>query len=495
MLARQGLNPLTFEANVRDELLAQQMQEAYAQNGFAANSVTNNVIRLNEQQRVVSVSTVSFQPFMSLAKVDDAEVKAYYEQNSGEFQVSEQAKVEYVKFSSDDLLTNIEVKNEEIRNYYDSHTGEFGTPEERRAAHILITVNKSASQAEQDAAKTKAELLQQQARQDPDKFAELARKNSQDTGSAVNGGDLGFFGLGMMVKPFEDAAFALKVGEISGLVKSDFGYHIIKLLAVKPSRILPFDEVRAGIANKLREQKAADRFAELAEKFSNTVYEQSDSLKPAANLVGTKIERSGWIIKGAVAAAPWTAKMLEAIFSDQAIKDKRNTAAIEVASNTLAAARVLEYKPASVRPLNEVSETIRKKLLLRQALESAVKQGKALREQLIAGNKPALSWAAAQTVTRTRHGSLDLALVRKIFQVNTASLPQYVGEELPQAGYVLVRIEAVKEGESVNEDKVTSYQQQLRQLTGEEMFRAYLAEARQQATIKVNLPAAAPAQP
>ena len=492
LLASQGLTPLKFEARVSDELLGQQMQDAYVQNGFAAISVANNVIRLNEQQRVVSVSPVSFQSFMSQAKVDDAELKKYYEQNSNEFQVQEQAKVEYVKLSTGDFLAKVGVSKEDARKYYDEHTNDFGTPEERRAAHILVSVSATASQAEQDAAKAKAEQLLQQARQTPSGFAELARKNSQDTGSAVSGGDLGFFGRGMMVKPFEDATFALKAGEISGLVKSDFGYHIIKLLEVKPSRVLPFDEAREGIVNKLREQKAADMFAEMAEKFSNTVYEQSDSLKPAADLAGAKIERSGWLVKGAVAGEPWTPKMLEAIFSDQVVKNKRNTAAIEVAANTLVAARILEYKPAAVRSLSEVQETIRQKLLRQQALELAAKQGKATLDQLRGGSRPALSWGAAQTVTRAQHGSLDVGLVRQIFQANPAALPQYVGVELPQIGYVLARVDAVKEGDAVNDAKLARYEQQLRQLTGEEMSRAYLADARRQASIKVHLPEAVP---
>lgn len=495
VLANQNLSPLTFEASVHDDLLGQQMQDAYVQDGFAANSVVDKVIRLNEQQRMVSVSPISFQSFMPQAKVDDAAVKNYYEQNSNEFQAHEQAKVEYVKFSADDLLARVNVSDEDARKYYDEHLNEFGTPEERRAAHILIAVKGSAPQAEQDMDKAKAEQLLQQVRQDPAKFADLARKYSQDPGSAANGGDLGYFGRGAMVKPFDAAAFALKVGEISGLVKSDFGFHIIKLLAIKPSRVLPFDEARQGIVNKLRQQKADDMFAELAEKFSNTVYEQSDTLKPAAELVGAKVEQSGWLVKGAAAGEPWTAKMLQAIFNDEVVKNKRNTAAIEVVPNTLVAARILEYKPAALRPLNEVHEQIRQKLLSQQTQELAVKQGNSLLEKLQGGSNLKLSWGTAQSVTRAKHGSLDMGLVRKIFQANADKFPQYIGTELAQSGYMLVRIDAVKEGDAIDDAKRARYAQQLRQLTGEEMFRAYLADANQHAAIKVNLPETVPSQP
>ena len=495
VLANQNLSPLAFEASMQDDLLGQQMQDAYVQNGFSANSVVDNVIRLIEQQRVVSVLPIALKSFMSQAKVSEAAVKNYYGQNPNEFEAQERAKVEYVKFSADDLLAKVKVSKEDALSYYKGHQSEFGTPEERRAAHILIAVKGSAPQAEQDKAKAKAEQLLQQVRQNPARFADLARKYSQDPGSAAKGGDLGYFGRGGMVKPFNDAAFALKVGEISGLVKSDFGFHIIKLLAIKPSRVIPFDEARQSIANKLRQQKADEKFAELAEKFSNTVYEQSDTLKPAAELVGAKVERSGWLVKGAADGEPWTAKMLQAIFSDDVVKEKRNTAAIEVVPNTLVAARILEYKPAALRPLSEVHEQIRQKLLRQEAQKLAVEQGKSLLEKLQSGSKLKLSWSAAQSVTRAKHGSLDMGLVRQIFQANTAKLPQYIGTELTQSGYMLVRIDAVKEGEAINDAKRARYAQQLRQLTGEEMFSAYLADASQHAKIKINLPETVPAQP
>ncbi len=495
VLAAQNMSPRMFETRLRDELLGQEMQDAYAQNGFATNVVADNIAHLNEQQRVVRVAPVQFQQFISQAKVDEAELKKYYEQNPKEFQVQEQAKVEYAKFSADDLLAKVEVAPADAQKYYDEHSGEFGTPEERRAAHILITVSATATQAEQDAAKAKAEQVLQQVKQNPAKFAELAKQLSQDPGSAANGGDLGFFGHGQMVKPFEEATFALKPGEISGLVKSDFGYHIIKLTAIKPARVSAFGEVREAIVGKLRQQKATDIFAEMAEKFSNAAYEQSDTLKPAADLVGVKIEKSGWLNKDSVAGGLWTAKMLQAIFNDEVVKNKRNTAAVEVAANTLVAARILEYKPASVRAFDEVQEMIRQKLLREQALALAVKQGKAMLEQLQSGNMPALSWGAVQNVTRAQHGSLDAGLVRQIFQANTAKLPQFVGSDAGQNGYVLVRIDAVKEGDAVSDEKRARYMQQLRQLTGEEMSRAYLSDAKQHATIKVHLPETVPAQP
>ena len=489
VLKNQNMMPLTFEARLRDEFLGQQMQDAYVQNGFSSNSVVGHIIQLSEQQRMVSTTAITFQPFVAQAKVDEAELKKYYEQNTKEFQVQEQAKVEYVKFSVANLLTKAEVNKEEALKYYEEHQTDFGTSEERQAAHILIAVAATATQTEQDAAKAKAVQLLQQVKQSPAKFAELAKLNSQDPGSATKGGDLGFFGHGMMVKPFDDAAFALKVDEISELVRSDFGYHIIKLLAVKPSRILPFDEAREGIVNKLRQQKALDMFAALAEKFSNAAYEQSDTLKAAADLVGGKIEQSAWLHKGANAGAPWTPKMLDAIFTNDVVKRKRNTAAIEIEPNTLVAARLLEYKPAAVSMLSDVQDSIRQKLLQNQARKLAIKQGEDALAQLKSGNKPTLVWGTTQSVTRAKHGTLDEALARQVFQVDTAQLPQYVGAESKQSGgYTIVRVDAVKEGDAIDDKRYAQYTQQLRKLTGEEMFRAYLEDTKQQVAVKVNMP-------
>ncbi|HET7832295.1 MAG TPA: SurA N-terminal domain-containing protein [Gallionella sp.] len=494
-LAGQNMTPLMFEALLRDEVLGQELRDGYVQNGFVSNTVADNVIRLNEQQRVVSIYNIPFQQFVAQAKVGEAELKKYYDLNQKEFQSPEQARVEYVKLSVEGLAGKVEVSPDEVRQYYDSHQNDFGTLEQRQAAHILIAAAATAPQAEQDAAKAKAEQVLQQVKQNPGKFAELAKQYSQDPGSASSGGDLGVFGRGMMVKPFEDAAFALKPGEISGLVKSDFGYHIIKLIAIKPTRVLSFDEARESIANKLRLQKAADKFAELAEKFTEAVYTQSDTLKPAADLAGTKIEQSGWLIKGAPAAEPWTPKMLQAVFSDDVVKNKRNTAAIEVGGNTMVAARILEHKPAAARAFNEVREMINQKLQQQQALELAAKQGKTLLEQLQRGEKAEVSWAPAQTITRAQRANLDVGVARKVFQANAAKLPQYVGGEVPQGGYVLVRVEAVKDGDKPDDMKRARYLQQLHQMTGEAMFMAFLADARKQADIKVNLPANAPTQP
>lgn len=484
-LKAQNMTPEMFQARVQEDVALRQLVDGYMRNGYASETGADNLIRLNEQQRMVSIAQVSPDAFSSQVKIDETAIKQYYDNNQHEFKIPERARVEYIIFSVAALQSRVIVDDAEVKKYYEEHQSEFSTPELRKAAHILIAVDPKASDAEKQAAKEKAEDVLKQVKADPAQFAQLAKKYSQDPGSAANGGDLGMFGRGMMVKPFDDAVFKLIVGEVSGLVQSDFGFHIIKLLAVKGGKVQSLNEVKSSIAQKIKAQKANDKYAELAEKFSDTVYEQSDTLKPAADLVKMPIQQVAWLSKGQIGVSPWTDKALQAVFSEDVIRDKRNTPAIEIAPNTLLSARILEHKPESITPLTEVSEQIKKKLARLKSQELAVAEGKAMLDKLMKGESATVDWKKSQSVTRSQHASLDNEITRQIFKADASKLPAYVGMDNAQGDFVIARIDSVKDVEKIDDAKRTRYMQQLRQMIGDELLQAYLADARKHASINI----------
>ena len=484
-LRGQGMSPELFEYRVRQDILNRQLTDAYAQGGYAADATAEQLIRLNEQQRVVSIATLGLDAFVNKAVVADADVQKYYDQNPQQFELPERAQVDYVIYSADALSDKINPTPAEVKRYYDEHLGDFSTQEQRQASHILISVAMQASEAEKQAAKSQAEQLLADVKAAPAKFAALAKEHSQDPGSAANGGDLGMFGRGMMVKAFDDAVFSMKAGQISDLVQTDFGYHIIKVTAIKPSNAQPLQEVSALIEQRLRAQQAADKFAELAEHFNDTVYEQSDSLKPAAELVGAKVVSGQWLSRDQQPSELWTAKVLEAVFSEDALKNKRNTASVEVNRNALLAAHVTNHQPASVRPFQEVASGIRKLLQQQAALQAVEEQGKQTVAALLAGESRKLVWKTALKLSRSQRSDLDPALLHQIFLADTGKLPAYVGVVDAQSGYVIARIDSVKDAEGVDPLKRARYTQQMRQVTGEALLSAYLADAKSGADIEL----------
>src|SRR5207249_3976113 len=280
----------------------------------------------------------------------------------------------------------------------------YSKPEERQASHILVAVKSDAGEEQKIAAKKKAEDIAAQARKAPSQFAEIAKKNSEDPGSAGQGGDLGFFARdGSMVKPFEDAVFTAKQGDIVGPVQTDFGWHVIKTTSIKPGRTLSFDEARPGIEQDLKRQKASRKFVETAEQFQNLVYEQSESLQPAAKALNLQVQTTPFITRAQVQALGRNnAKFVQAVFNPEALQSKRNTEAIDVGQNTLMAARVIEHKAASPRPFDEVKMEIRRQLERNTASELAQKAGKEKLAMLEQGKDAGLSFGKSVTLTRSQ---------------------------------------------------------------------------------------------
>jgi len=487
LIRQAGFTPAAFKARVRQGLMLQNHQQAVAGSMLISRASVDALIRAMEQTREISVVNYMPEQFVSQVKVGEADIKAYYESHKPEFTTPDQVKLEYVALSADELASQMTVTDEEVKKYYDDHISQYQQSEERQASHILIKLEANASEADKKAALAKAEDVLKQAKSAPEKFAALAEKYSQDPGSSANGGDVGFFAKGAMVKPFSDAVYQMKKDEIQGPVQSEFGYHIIKLTGIKPGKVKSLDEVRSEITAELQKQKAGKKFAEIAEPFSNVVYEQSASLKPAADAYKLSIKQSPWITRqGAPVPALNNEKLLQAVFGDEVRKNKRNTEAVEVAPNTLVSARVVESKPSALRPLAEVSANISAKLTREQAGKLAVKQGKEQLEQISKGTMPAgVNWQNPQQISRREPGVLPPTVLDAAFKASSKNLPAYTGIDNPQGGYSLIRVSKVTDGALNDEAKRRLFVDQLKSVVAQNEFNALVSSLRESADVKV----------
>lgn len=487
VVAAQNMSKEAFEARLRQDLILQQ-----ASGGLSASSLGGKTAAglwqnaLLEEREVASVELKPDQYTAQVKLAADA-AKTYYDQHHKDFELPQQVRAEFVILSQASLLNGISISDDEIKTAYEGHADRYRQDEQRRASHILILVDKSAPEAKVAEARAKAEALLVQVKKNPKDFAALAKQNSQDPGSAPKGGDLDWFGHGAMVKQFEDAAFALKEGEISGVVRSDFGFHIIQLTGIRPGKSKSLAEARGEIEAELKQQAAAKKYAEAAEAFTNTVYEQADSLKPAADKFKLEIQQSGWIAKGVagngLASNP---KLLAALFSDDAIKNKRNTEAVEVAPNTLVSAHVVESKPATVMAFDEVKSAIEKRITLEEAGKLAVKDGEQKLAALKKGEVVQLTWGASRRIARLGAEGMPRSAINAVFKTPVAPLPAYTGSAGAEGGYALYRISQVVPFTGADNPKAKAIHDQYQQLVAGEEFIAWLSTLREKVGVEIN---------
>ncbi|WP_164521462.1 peptidylprolyl isomerase [Iodobacter ciconiae] len=436
LLAAQQMAPLDFQKRVRDDIASSYLLAGFS-SGIQSAAVTQHMAALLGEKRDVAMLQILPAAFLSQVTVSDAEIKKYYDAHASEFKLPEMARLEYVVFSQQELAKSISVNSADVKKYFEAHQAELAG-EERKASHILITLAKDAKPEARKAAQLKAEAILLELKANPARFAEIAKKESQDPGSAANGGDLGFFARGAMVKPFDEAAFKLKKGEISGVVTSDFGLHIIR---VDDVRSKTFADVQPAVEQKLKLEKVSLAFQSQAEKFNELIYQQADSLKPAAEAFKLSVQQSDWLTRvGAKEELLNNEKLREAVFSDDVLKKKHNSEAIEVASGTLVSARVIESKPAQAQKLEVVREGIIAKLKQEKALKLAVEEGSKKLAELKKGGADTLPWAAAQSMARMGQSAVAEEQVKEIFRTAADKFPAYAGAEIKGQGFALFKV-------------------------------------------------------
>ena len=494
LAASQGMTPEMFEMQVRSDLSNRQVIQGVQASAYATVAQTQTAMNAFMQRREVQILNFPAADYLGKVTVSEADIQAYYDKHKEKYQSAESADIEYVVLDIESLRQSIALNEQDLKTYYEQNLQRLSSKEERRASHILITAAKEAPDAEKKAARAKAEELLKSVKAKPASFAEVARKNSQDPGSAVKGGDLDFFGRGAMVKAFEDAAFSMKKSDISDLVESEFGYHIIQLTDIKAAKAQSFESLRPSMEADLKKQQAQRKYAEMAETFSNTVYEQSDSLKPVADKLKLNIQKANQVARQAVQAKGVLSHpgLLQALFSEASLQKQRNTEAIEVAPSTLVSARVVKHQPAATLPLAEVKDFVKRALTQEKASEMAKAQGEqrltALKASTGADNLP-----SAIVISREKTQKQLPKVVDAVLRADPNKLPSINGVDLGDQGFAVVRVTKVLPPETENKALMVQAQQQFTQLWGTAETQAYIAHLKtlMKAEILVTKPSAA----
>ena len=461
LVGAQGLSPEGFENRVRQDLSSRQVLAGVSGTGLNSAAMTDLALATYFERREVQIQRFGAAEFAAKATPSDDQLSQFYATNPQLFQAPESASIEYIVLDLEAAKKGIVLKAEEVKAYYDQNAARLSGQEERRASHILINAPKNAPAAERTAAKAKAESLALEVKKAPESFADAAKKNSQDPGSAANGGDLDFFARGAMVKPFEEAAFAMQKGDISGVVESDFGYHIIRLTDIKAPRQKTFEEMKPEIEADLLKQQAQKKFAELAEGFTNAVYEQADALKPAADRLGLQVKTLANIQRtpGPEVTGPLANKRFsDTLFSASSVEKKRNTEAVETGANTMISGRIVQHTPARTLPLAEVKDRVKERVLAVQGAELAKKEG-AAKVTAWQANPASATLPEPITVSREQAQRLPAQVIEAALRADAAKLPAIVGVDLGTQGYAVMRVNKVLERDTKGANVVQDRQQ------------------------------------
>ena len=492
LLRQNNLTPNKFRDILREQFVRNQFMVGVAGSEFALPGEMRSLMSLQQQNRDIEYTVLKAADFAAAVEVTDEKLNEHYQLNQNSYATQEQVSVQYVELKGADLASSIQVTDADIEAYYQAQLSRYSTEERRRVSHILLE-----SAEEDKAVAAKAEELLKQLQQGAD-FAALAKQHSADTVSAENGGDLDFISKDVMEPEFEAAVYALaKAGDLSAVVKTSFGYHLIKLTEIEAGSVKPLAEVRAAITATVQQEKAAEQFAELQQKLAEVSFEIADNLEEAATAVNTTVKELS-LFSRATAGAPFTApKFLDTVFSADFISAGTNSDVIELAPQHVVVARLVEHLPAKVKTLEEVKAQVQAEVIAKEsntlatakaeALLAQFNEGKDLRA-VIAEAKLTLQTAAA---TPRFGGTLDAEVRTKAFELPKPipTKPISAGTAVLASGDVsLVLVTKVTDVPSVAEPASAELEQFAQQM-GQQHFAAVQDALKQQAEIVRNLPA------
>ncbi len=447
ILQARGMSGVQFEAMLREELTVGQVLAAVSATGQTSTAASQQAVNALFQVREVQWQKFDAKQYASQLNPTDAQLQAFYKDPANESWLTapEQADVQYVVLDLDTLKQRVTLSEDDLRASYKENISRYVEPEERRASHILIKAEASATPDQKKAARAKAEQLLAQVQKSPAVFAELAKKNSDDPGSAANGGDLDFFGKGAMTKAFDEAVFSMQVGQTSGIVETDYGFHIIRLTGIRGGKGQSFEAVRAQIEDEARKQSALRQYAEVAEQFTNKVYEVSDSLKPVADDLKLAIQSASGVLHnpaGKDQGVLSNQRLLDALFDPANRSKARNTEAIEVGPNKLVSARVVKYQAAARLPFDQVQGKVRERWVAAEAVKLARRDA----EQKMAAWKQAPDKAelpaSVQMSRRNMYGQ-PMPVLEAAMRLPADKLPAWTVVDLGAEGSAVLRLNKV----------------------------------------------------
>ncbi|MEO7242920.1 MAG: SurA N-terminal domain-containing protein [Variovorax sp.] len=487
--------PEQYEAQLRSQLATQQVVAGIADSAFVSRPQAEAALGAIYDQREIQVARFKPADYRKDVEVSDEELKRYYDAHLADFAVPDQVDAQYVVLDLDAVKKKMTLSDADVAGYYEQNKTRYGVPEERRSRHILIAMAPDAPAADQAKAKAKAEQLLAEVRKDPTRFADLARTQSQDPASGEKGGDLDFVQRGAMVKPFDDALFSMGKGDMA-VVKTDFGYHVIEMTDIRPSSIAPLTQVRAQVENDIRTQRAPAEFSKAAETFRDLVYQEPDSLKPAADKLGLQIQRADNLgrvptadAKGAspALAALTSRSFLAALFSPDSLEKKHNTEAIDLGASQLASGRIERFSAAHTKPLADVKDEVQKSLLDARFAKAAEAEGMAKLKAWEA-DPAAAKLEPPVVVSRRNTANQPLPLLEAALRSDTAKLPVWAGVDLGAEGYAVVRVNKNIEAAALPEDRAAQERAQVVRLLATAESDAYYKLLRDRLGVKVDVP-------
>lgn len=496
ILARQGMNTAQFEYRLRRSLMTSQLVAGITNTVPVDQSTIDNSIRLFEQSRDLSYIKLPVQKYIGKVEVTDEDLTTYYESHRDQFVEPEAVKLAYLEMKLDDISKDILVEEDDLADFYEQRKDLLGKGEERRARHILLNVAEGAPEVEVEAALARANDIIARINAG-ESFAELAREHSDDPGSASRGGDLEFFGKGLMVKPFEDVAFSLDAGVLSEPVRSPFGFHIIEVTEIRAGETPPLEEVRDQLSAELVEDQAKNIFFDRMEELAQATFEAPDTLAVAAEALQLTVGQSDWIPRGGGEDIGGYPQVVQAAFSDDVLETGNNSEVIEVEPSHVLVFRVEAHRPARQKEFSEVEPEIRAGMFERNAAKAARELGEELTGELRSGTATIAELAAANglevesagMVTRSSTDHPRQILIESFrLPVPAEGNSSVSGIALPSDDYVVFEVTSVKEGDpaQIPPERREQFRQDLQKLYGQSEARALVTDLKVKAEIEKN---------